>query len=64
MLDGREKLDNTDGKSMMNEGEAALVAKMVDVIISSPLTRGKTIGVITFYQGQRQCIVNTLKGMK
>lgn len=64
LLDGREKLDTTDGKSMMNEGEAALVAKMVDVIISSPSTRGKTIGVITFYQGQKQCILDTLKEQK
>lgn len=64
LLEGREKSDNTDGKSIMNEGEAALVAKMVDVITSSPLTRGKTIGVITFYQRQKQCIIDTLKEKK
>ena len=54
MVDGREQTDPRDGKSIMNEKEALLVASVVKVIVNSPLTREKTVGVITFYQSQKQ----------
>ena len=61
MVDGREQTDPRDGKSIMNEKEALLVASVVKVIVNSPLTREKTVGVITFYQSQKQCILDALK---
>ena len=61
MVDGREQTDPRDGKSIMNEKEALLVASVVKVIVNSPLTREKTVGVITFYQCQKQCILVALK---
>ena len=57
MIDGLEQLAD---QSFKNEKEAILVAKIVMLIVNSPLTRGKSVGVITFYRSQQQCIVKKM----
>lgn len=49
----------TDGTSVRNPLEASLVAAMVADVISALRTSGikKSIGVITFYEGQRKLLV-------
>ncbi len=61
MIDGQEQTDPEDGKSIMNDKEAQLVATIVQVIMNSQSTRGKTVGVITFYQSQKKCIEKVFK---
>jgi superfamily I DNA and/or RNA helicase len=57
VIDGLEQLAD---QSFKNEKEAILVAKIVMLIVNSPLTRGKSVGVITFYRSQQQCIVKKM----
>ncbi|XP_046652197.1 uncharacterized protein LOC124343119 isoform X5 [Daphnia pulicaria] len=57
VIDGLEQLVD---QSFKNENEAALVAKIVTLIVNSPLTRGKSVGVITFYRSQQQYIVKKM----
>ncbi|XP_057368636.1 uncharacterized protein LOC130689698 isoform X2 [Daphnia carinata] len=53
VIDGLEILED---QSYKNEKEALLVAKVVLLILNSPSARGKSVGVITFYRSQQQCI--------
>ena len=57
MIDGLEQLVD---QSYKNEREATLVAKIAMLIVNSPLTRGKSVGVITFYRSQQQCIIKKM----
>lgn len=58
MIDGIEQL--AVDQSFNNEKEADLVANIVRVILESPFTSGKSIGVINFYISQKQCIIRKL----
>jgi superfamily I DNA and/or RNA helicase len=58
VIDGIEQL--AVDQSFNNEKEADLVANIVRVILESPFTSGKSIGVINFYISQKQCIIRKL----
>jgi superfamily I DNA and/or RNA helicase len=57
VIDGLEQLVD---QSYKNEREATLVAKIAMLIVNSPLTRGKSVGVITFYRSQQQSIIKKM----
>ena len=61
VLDGQEKLNSKDGRSTMNEKEATLVANIIRIILDSPMSLSRSIGVITFYQAQRHCIISAVQ---
>lgn len=54
-------LDPEDGKSICNLKEADVVAEAINVILQHPSTAHKTIGVITYYQKQKQCIIEAIR---
>ncbi|KAK4022260.1 hypothetical protein OUZ56_007739 [Daphnia magna] len=58
VIDGQEILED---QSYKNEREALLLAKVVLLILNSPSARGKSVGVITFYRSQQQCILKKIQ---
>ena len=61
MLDSEE---TSDGHNYSNECEAELVARLVQVLVTTSLAGSRSIGVITFYQKQRSLIQEKLKTRK
>ncbi|KAI9555294.1 hypothetical protein GHT06_017809 [Daphnia sinensis] len=57
VIDGQEILED---QSYKNEREALLVAKVVQLILNSSSAKGKSVGVITFYRSQQQCILKKI----
>lgn len=61
LLDSLEEQDTDDGKSVYNVNEARLIALAIKTIIQNPAVRTKQIGVITYYQKQKQTIIDKIK---
>jgi len=61
VLDSEE---TSDGHNYSNECEAELVARLVQVLVTTSLAGSRSIGVITFYQKQRSLIQEKLKTRK
>ncbi|EFX89072.1 hypothetical protein DAPPUDRAFT_310816 [Daphnia pulex] len=61
VLDVTDGIEQLEEQSFKNEKEAVVVANIVKLILNSPLTVGKSVGVITFYQSQKKCISEKLR---
>lgn len=61
LLDSLEEQDTDDGKSVYNVNEARLIALAIKTITQNPAVRTKQIGVITYYQKQKQTIIDKIK---
>ena len=58
VLDSRE---SKNFQAIVNDAEAELVSKLVEILVTCDTVRRKTIGVITFYQKQKMLISNKIK---
>lgn len=58
VADGREKYSTNEngGRSICNSIEADIVSAIVKILVNVPAMKKKSIGVITYYQKQREII--------
>lgn len=63
MYDGEEIIDTSDGnaRSIMNRKEAKVVVGIIQALGVIEPNIHKHVGVITFYQRQKNCIIETLR---